>query len=91
MSHPSSRGANVSRFPSSSPDRRRRFPAASMPSHDRLAVRRGSPVGLPQRPDEHRPKRPILLAVDQELCEGATLGTAPELADSDPPGPVEVG
>jgi hypothetical protein len=24
-------------------------------------------VGLPQHADEHRPKRPVLLAVDQEL------------------------
>jgi hypothetical protein len=28
-------------------------------------------VGLPQHPDEHRPKRPILLAVDQEFREHA--------------------
>ena len=27
------------------------------------------PVGLPQHPDEHRPKDPVLLAVDQELGE----------------------
>jgi hypothetical protein len=38
--------------------------------------------------DQHRP-RPVLLAVDQELGEGATLGVAPELAD--PVGPLEVG
>jgi hypothetical protein len=25
------------------------------------------PGGLPQHPDEHRPQRPVLLAVDQEL------------------------
>jgi hypothetical protein len=36
---------------------------------------------LPQHPDEHRPKRPILLAVDQELGEGATARVRPELAD----------
>ena len=35
-------------------------------------------AGLPQHPDEHRPKRPILLAVDQELGEGATLRVAPD-------------
>ena len=29
--------------------------------------------GLPQHPDEHRPQRPILLAVDQQLGEGAAL------------------
>ena len=46
-------------------------------------------VGLPQHPDEHRPKRPILLAVDQQLGEGAALRVAPELAD--PVGAIEVG
>ena len=30
--------------------------------------------GLPQHPDEHRPERPILLAVDQQLGEGARFG-----------------
>ena len=30
-------------------------------------------VGLPQHPDEHRPKDTILLAVDQKLGEGAGL------------------
>jgi hypothetical protein len=46
-------------------------------------------VSLSQHPDEHRPKGPILLAVDQELGEGATLWVAPEL--SDPVGSLEVG
>jgi len=46
-------------------------------------------VGLPQHPDEHRPERPILLAVDQQLGEGAALWVAPELAD--PLGALEVG
>jgi hypothetical protein len=32
-------------------------------------------------PTTHRPERPVLLAVDQQLGEGATLGVAPELAD----------
>jgi len=36
---------------------------------------------FPQHPDEHRPQRPILLAVDQELGEGAGLWVGPELAD----------
>src|SRR5215207_2747308 len=44
---------------------------------------------LPQHPDEHRPERPVLLAVDQQLGEGARLGVPPELAD--PVGAVEVG
>jgi hypothetical protein len=30
-------------------------------------------LGLPQHPDEHGPERPVLLAVDQELGEGAAL------------------
>ena len=46
-------------------------------------------LGFPQHADEHRPERPILLAVDEELGEGAALWIAPEL--SDPVGPVEVG
>jgi hypothetical protein len=46
-------------------------------------------LGLRQHPGEHRSERPILLAVDQQLGEGAALRVAPELAD--PPGPLEVG
>jgi hypothetical protein len=37
----------------------------------------------------HRPKCSVLLAVDQQLGEGATLRLAPELAD--PVGSLEVG
>jgi hypothetical protein len=46
-------------------------------------------LSLPQHPDEHRPERPILLAVDQEFGEGPRLRVPPEL--SDPVGAVEVG
>jgi hypothetical protein len=46
-------------------------------------------VPLPQHPDEHRSQRPVLLAVDQELGEGAALRVSPEL--SDPLGAFEVG
>jgi hypothetical protein len=46
-------------------------------------------LGFPQHPDEHCPKRPVFLAVDQELGEGAALGKGPELADSF--GALEVG
>src|SRR5215208_1151774 len=46
------------------------------------------PIHLPQHPDEDRPKRPILLTVDEELGEGPTLWVAPEL--SDPVGSLEV-
>jgi hypothetical protein len=46
-------------------------------------------LGFHQHADEHRPKRPILLAVDQQLGEGATLRVAPELTD--PVGSLEVG
>jgi hypothetical protein len=42
-----------------------------------------------QHADEHRPERPILLAVDQQLGEGAALWVTPEL--SDPVGSLEVG
>jgi hypothetical protein len=49
----------------------------------------GSPFHLSQHPNQHRPEHPILLAVDQELGEGATLRKAPELSDS--VGPLEVG
>src|SRR5919106_1350646 len=47
------------------------------------------PLRLPQHPDEHRSKRPILLAVDQKLGEGAALRVAPELTD--PRSALEVG
>ena len=43
---------------------------------------------LPQHPDQHRPERSVLLAVDQELGEGAALRVAPELTD--PVGSLEV-
>jgi hypothetical protein len=33
-----------------------------------------SRLTLPQHPDEHRPKRPILLTVDEELGEGRLSG-----------------
>jgi hypothetical protein len=46
-------------------------------------------LALSQHPDEHRPQHPILLAVDQQLGELATLRVAPELAD--PVGSLEVG
>jgi hypothetical protein len=39
--------------------------------------------------DEHRPERPVLLAVDQEFGEGPRLRIPPEL--SDPVGPLKVG
>jgi hypothetical protein len=46
-------------------------------------------LSLPQHPYEHRPKGPVLLAVDQHLSERAALRVAPEL--SDPVGSLEVG
>jgi hypothetical protein len=48
-----------------------------------------SPVCLPQHAEEHRPERPVLLVVDQELGECAALWIAPELAY--PVGSSEVG
>ena len=62
--------------------------AARSSGESGLGGRTGA-AGLTQRADEHRPERPILLAVDQQLGEGAALRVAPELAD--PVGPLEVG
>jgi hypothetical protein len=44
---------------------------------------------LPQHPDENRPERAILFAVDQQLGEVPALRVAPELAD--PLGALKVG
>jgi hypothetical protein len=41
----------------------------------------GLAVALSQHPNQHPPQRPILLAVDQELREGAALWVTPELSD----------
>jgi hypothetical protein len=35
-------------------------------------------VGLPQHPDQRRPGRPVLVAVDQQLGEGGALLVAPD-------------
>ena len=53
------------------------------------APRCASSAGLPQHPDEHRPERPVFLAVDQQLGERPRPGVPVELAD--PVGAVEVG
>jgi hypothetical protein len=53
----------------------------------RIVVR--TAFALPQHRDQHRSERPVLLAVDQEFGEDATLWVAPEL--SDPVGSLEVG
>jgi hypothetical protein len=45
------------------------------------------PLALSQHPDQHRSERPVLLAVDQQLGEDATLRVAPELPD--PVGPLD--
>jgi hypothetical protein len=48
----------------------------------------GDSVRLAQHADQHRPERPVFLAVDQQLSEGATPRVAPELsilALSEPP------
>ena len=50
-------------------------------------VRRGLPVfltfslSLSEHANEYRPEGPVLLAVDQQLDEGAALRVAPELSD----------
>jgi hypothetical protein len=46
-------------------------------------------VGLAQYPDQHGPKRPVLLAVDQQLRESA--GSGVPLVAAEPLGAVEVG
>ena len=51
--------------------------------------RLASPARLLSASNQHRPKRPILLAVDQQLGERAALRVTPKLAD--PLGAVEVG
>jgi len=58
-------------------------------------VRRGFPVRpmalpirLSQHADQHRPERPVLLTVDQQLGERPRLRVSPELAD--PVGSLEV-
>jgi hypothetical protein len=45
--------------------------------------------GLPQHPDEYRPERPVLLAIDQQLGEGAGRWVPPIGADR--VSPIEVG
>ena len=57
-------------------------------------IRRAPPVPRRSGPSSRSiptstARRPVLLAVDQQLGEGATLRVAPELAD--PVGPIEVG
>ena len=44
--------------------------------------RKRLPAGLLQHPDQHRPERPVLLAVDQQLGEGAGLWEAPQMTTS---------
>lgn len=55
----------------------------------KLQPKNGLRERLPQHPDEHRPERPVFLAVDQELGERPRLWVPPEL--SDPVGAIEVG
>ena len=40
-------------------------------------VRRGSAIRFPQHPNQHRSKRPVLLAVDQEFRERPDLRARP--------------
>ena len=61
----------------------------AIPRPSRTCDALGVAVALPQHPDEHRPERPVLLAVDQELGERPRLGVPVELTD--PVGPLEVG
>jgi hypothetical protein len=54
-----------------------------------MALLGGLAPDFSQHADQHRSKNSILLAVDEQLGEGAALWVAPELAD--PVDPVEVG
>jgi hypothetical protein len=57
-----------------------------------MALLGGLAPDFSQHADQHRSKNSILLAVDEQLGEGAALWVAPELADPvDPVDPVEVG
>jgi hypothetical protein len=47
------------------------------------------PLHLPEQPEHDRPQRLVLLAVDQQLGEGACYRVPPELAD--PVGSFELG
>jgi hypothetical protein len=81
--------------PARTPDRPAQMPTATKPRHARMShtcgcyPRRHRLSSRAQHPDEHRPKRPILPAVDQELGGGAALWRTPE--PSDPVGSLEVG
>jgi hypothetical protein len=68
---------------------RRAEARAGHAAEDAESLRRTRAVGLSRHPDEHGPQRPVFLAVDQELREGAGLRVASELADR--VGAVEVG
>jgi hypothetical protein len=62
---------------------------SSRRSCPRLDMRRGLPapteIGLPKHPNEHRPQRPILLAVDQQLESRSTVRALPIESGSIPP------
>jgi len=76
-----------SSWPSASPQRSDRwtFDVPSTATHTTLQVSQGDASGStaksrsssdrpPQHPDQHRPERPVLLAVAEELGQGAGLG-----------------
>jgi hypothetical protein len=48
---------------------KRQFSVETIPRPSRPRDALGVPVALAQHPDEHRPERPVLLAVDQALGE----------------------
>jgi hypothetical protein len=76
-------GTNASS--SARPPARRAAPAPGVPNDPVTALA----VALPQHPDEHRPERPVLLAVDQESGEGPRRRVPPSRSRSGRP--VEVG
>jgi hypothetical protein len=63
-------GSPCSYFRATGPRARRPARAPGAP------VNRGSSVRFPQHPDEHRPQRPVLLAVKQELGRVRLIGSS---------------
>jgi hypothetical protein len=63
----------------------RRRPCRPVRRHHLVSARASRPS---QHPDQHRPENPVLLTVDQELGEGATLRVASprQYGGSTPPG-----
>jgi hypothetical protein len=60
------------------------IPARRKRANQTTAIATSLQLRLPQHPDRHRPERPVLLAVDQELVEGAAVRVSSILGDVSP-------